>query len=529
MSSKISILITNKIPTCKLISKCRFHVIINIFFCLLCFLVVYCVSFGMEKKNNSHLYSDVVQQCDNNINIFNNVEEKKIVITNKNENYVKVHFSYGSEGEHYTLSLPKTQKCKAYNKYVVSDIFAEKIYLLKIYDYNFTHKYLIQYLQENKIKVFYKRNNKYKENKTYLFAIVTITNYDYTDYRICLIYCENANSIEVNNTYNGLFSCSDFTEIEILSCGNEIINMGGMFYNCSNLEKLSLHSLKTNHVIDMSYMFAYCGNLTELDLSSFNTSNVTNMKHMFSLCTNLTNIKFSDNFNTINVTSMSDIFAGCINLSEINISNFDTRNVTDMSWMFYNCSSLTNLDLSNFKTGNVTYMQNMFKRCNSLLNLNLSHFDTSNVEYMFGMFSGCSSLKELNLSSFNTDNVKDMSDMFSVCCKVLNLDLSNFNTTNVKDMNFMFMYCSNLETLYLGEKFSLVAAAKRDNIDFMFKNCFNFYTDTSLLKCFGHVINIIKKYHNTGLPLCKGILNKKIYNNIQYTCNFSMCVFLDHK
>ena len=370
-----------------------------------------------------------------------------------------------------------------------------------------------------------------------------------------VVYIDDYKECAKENRFCDLLKDKHIIQIEILSCGSKIDDMSRMFHNCENLLSLDLSSLDTENVTNMSNMFAYCSSLTkiifpdnvntskvtnmscmfegcssltELNLSKFNTNNVTNMFRMFYNCSSLTNLDLS-NFNTTNVTNMQDMFANCSSLTNLDLSSFDTENVTNMQSMFYNCRSLTNLDLSNFNTGNVTYMQNMFKRCNSLLNLNLSHFDTSNVEYMFGMFSGCSSLKELNLSSFNTDNVKDMSDMFSVCCKVLNLDLSNFNTTNVKDMNFMFMYCSNLETLYLGEKFSLVAAAKRDNIDFMFKNCFNFYTDTSLLKCFGHVINIIKKYNNTGLPLCKGILNKKIYNNIQYTCNFSMCVFLDHK
>jgi surface protein len=71
--------------------------------------------------------------------------------------------------------------------------------------------------------------------------------------------------------------------------------MNGMFYNCSNLEKIDLSSFDTRKVANMSDMFHGCSNLIKIDLSSFNTKKVTNMGHMFDNCYKLTEIKLNKN------------------------------------------------------------------------------------------------------------------------------------------------------------------------------------------------------------------------------------------
>ena len=166
---------------------------------------------------------------------------------------------------------------------------------------------------------------------TYLSAYVEVG-----DIARYFIYCKDANSKQVDNSYYGLFDGSAATKIVILRCGSEIKNMNSMFYNCSSLKELDLSKFNTDKVTDMSYMFNDCVNLLSLDLS---------------------------NFNTVNVKDMFGMFYNCRSLTILDLSKFNTSNVTDMSYMFNNCSSLNNLDLSKFNTTNVTDMSYMFDKC----------------------------------------------------------------------------------------------------------------------------------------------------------------------
>jgi len=156
---------------------------------------------------------------------------------------------------------------------------------------------------------------------------------------------------------------------------------------------------------DSSQMFKNLSSLEELELSGIDTSKVTNMASMFE---------------------------GCESLEELDLSRFDTSKVESMEKMFYNCKSLKNLDLSNFNTENVTNMRSMFNSCFALETLNMSNFDTTKVENMQTMFHDLKNIKELDLTSFNTENVTNMDSMF------------NFSCSN----------CSELETVYVSDKFS---------------------------------------------------------------------------
>ena len=265
--------------------------------------------------------------------------------------------------------------------------------------------------------------------------------------------------------FEGMANLTTITGLANLNTTNTI-SLQYMFYQCSSLTSLDIHTWNTSNVTNMYCMFYNCNSLTSLNLSGFNTSNVTNMYEMFYNCSSLTSLNLS-NFNTRNVTSMRSMFEYCSSLTSLNLNSFDTFNVTTMSYMFSNCQSLTSLNLSSFDTSNVIYMQSMFAHCSSLTSLDLSSFNTSNVTDMSWMFTSCSSLTSLNLSSFNTFNVTDMNLMFQLCYSLTSLNLSNFNTFNVTDMSDMFWGCSKISTLILGPHFTFDKVTSTDN---MFKN-----------------------------------------------------------
>lgn len=94
----------------------------------------------------------------------------------------------------------------------------------------------------------------------------------------------------------------------------------------------------------------------------------TDMGGMFWDCTNLETAKVK--IKTINKNARV-MFYNCSNLKNLDLQYMDTSAVNDMQGMFYNCSSLTSLDLSNFDTSNVTDMSDMFYNCSGLTNCNL--------------------------------------------------------------------------------------------------------------------------------------------------------------
>ena len=277
----------------------------------------------------------------------------------------------------------------------------------------------------------------------------------------------NLNTTNTISLQYMFYQCSSLTSLDIHTWNtSNVTNMYCMFYNCNSLTSLNLSGFNTSNVTNMYEMFYNCSSLTSLNLSNFNTRNVTSMRSMFEYCSSLTSLNLNS-FDTFNVTTMSYMFSNCQSLTSLNLSSFDTSNVIYMQSMFAHCSSLTSLDLSSFNTSNVTDMSNMFYSCSSLTTLDLSSFNTSNVTDMSWMFTSCSSLTSLNLSSFNTFNVTDMNLMFQLCYSLTSLNLSNFNTFNVTDMSDMFWGCSKISTLILGPHFTFDKVTSTDN---MFKN-----------------------------------------------------------
>ena len=248
---------------------------------------------------------------------------------------------------------------------------------------------------------------------------------------------------------------------------SNVTYMMGMFSSDENLISINFgDNFDTSKVTNMAWMFTNCNNLVKLDLSSFNTANVTIMMGMFSGCSSLTELDLS-NFDTHNVTNMNAMFQFDESLERIKFNvMFDTLNVTTMQGMFNSCSNLRELDLSSFDTSNVVYMNEMFRGCSSLISLNLSSFDTSKVTNMSAMFNGCSNITSLNLNNFDTSHVTSMSQMFENS-KFTSLDLSSFDTSNVTDMYAMFNGTTDLQTIYVGPKWSTDGT----NTYLMFNNC----------------------------------------------------------
>ena len=258
------------------------------------------------------------------------------------------------------------------------------------------------------------------------------------------IYCKDANSKHVDNSYYGLFDGSAATKIVVLQCGSKIENMRAMFLGCSSLTSLDLSNFNTNNVTNMQDMFQNCSSLTILDLSNFNTGNVTNMFWMFGGCNSLTNLDLS-NWDTHNVTNMDLMFNNCSSLTELDLSSFNTIKVTNMRGMFYNCSSLTNLDLSKFNTNKVTNMSGMFRNSRSLTNITFpDNFITNNVIDMMNMFKNCFKEKQISTLICKASTLKKITENEKSCLIITNKNEKNNKINDIlnKDNKGKVCKCS---------------------------------------------------------------------------------------
>lgn len=117
------------------------------------------------------------------------------------------------------------------------------------------------------------------------------------------------------------------------------------FMDCEKLKEIAgIKNLKTDNVVNMSGMFWNCSSLVSLDLSTFNTEKVHSMGWMFSGCTELSKLDVSS-FNTKNVTFMGDMFSFCVSLEKLDLSNFNIDKVNYMNGMFTNCPLLKIVDI----------------------------------------------------------------------------------------------------------------------------------------------------------------------------------------
>ena len=201
-----------------------------------------------------------------------------------------------------------------------------------------------------------------------------------------------------------------------------------------------------------SYLFSEFRQVKKIDLNNLDTSNVTNMMRMFANCTSLADLNIR-NLKTSNVTNMANMFNNCFELTNLDLSNFDTSNVTTMQGMFAGDRNLKSIKFGqNFDTSNVTRMGGMFNDCKSLTELDVSKFNTSKATDMNYMFGGLPNI-HLDLRNFDTSKVTNMSSMFANS-NFISLDLSSFDTSNVTSMTWMFSDASNLQTIYVGTKWS---------------------------------------------------------------------------
>ena len=280
---------------------------------------------------------------------------------------------------------------------------------------------------------------------------------------------------KVENMSGLLDGCAALPRFDVSNFNtNRVKNMSSMFesvyanYTYKGFAKVpGLENLKTQNVTNMSSMFL-SANIGPYNLQKWDTHNVEDMSYMFSR-TEVRDIDLSY-LDTSNVTNMSYLFLSSFYLESIDLHGWDVSKVENMSGVFYNVGTygtIRKIDIRGWDTSNVTNMNLLF--CNTSLETleenPVKYLNTSNVTNMSEMFRS-SKIDGIDLTTLDTSKTTNMSSMFNATNSTT-LDISNFDTSNVTNMSSMFTNASNLETIYVSDKFVKKAGL---NSNSMFQN-----------------------------------------------------------
>lgn len=138
-------------------------------------------------------------------------------------------------------------------------------------------------------------------------------------------------------------------------------------------------------------------------------------------------------------------------------------------YLFQGCSNCTEIDMTNIDISQCKNLDSMFSQCTKLTNIiGLEDMDVSNATGFSSIFANSGLEGDIVLPwTINTSERVNMTSMFWNT-KVTSLDLRTWDTSHVWNFPSIFSGCSELETIYVSEKWTLSAAEYATN---MFNNC----------------------------------------------------------
>ena len=103
-----------------------------------------------------------------------------------------------------------------------------------------------------------------------------------------------------------------YLDISALTYSKSLMDISGMFKNCSSLEEVKFENLEieTKYLINMDEMFYGCTNLKSVNFLYFDTDRIKSMERMFYDCTSLNFLNITTFEIKDNAIKYKDIFNG---------------------------------------------------------------------------------------------------------------------------------------------------------------------------------------------------------------------------
>lgn len=206
-------------------------------------------------------------------------------------------------------------------------------------------------------------------------------------------------SLDTYSKYNGMFQDYACSEMDISGIDmSNVEHTSGMFYNTSNMKKLTLNGVKFGKVKRAHAMFASSG-IENINLKDFNFSD--SLEHMSNMFAKSGLKSFSMGGISLNSNlSMFDMLRECKSLTTANFDNIYLPNTTIVHGLMRGCESLRTVSMKNAELGYKADLSSICTRCT-----NLVRFDTAGSNISVGKsvntFYDCTQLSIADLSGLN--------------------------------------------------------------------------------------------------------------------------------
>ena len=264
--------------------------------------------------------------------------------------------------------------------------------------------------------------------------------------------------------------------------GNHIINMSGMFQDCTYLTEIDLHNISTGPLETIASMFKNLPQVLKIVLPNvFNTASVTDFSSFLADNMRLTTLEGSDKIKLTSATDTNHMFANTLSLDLKDfINQIKSENITDASYMFYRTTSSQNsvipatfkthhisnmkdmfggfkvplLDISNMKFDSVTTMEEMFIGLNpDEISLDDNKYSAKQIIWpnhtveapyltsLRSLYRDNHYLDQVVFPKMNTHSLTDLGYMFSGLSQyITRIDLTGLDTSRVDNTESMFYY-----------------------------------------------------------------------------------------
>ena len=310
----------------------------------------------------------------------------------------------------------------------------------------------------------------YKFDKSIHENLIPIFNTEFINYDIV---DESSDNMIIRSIYSAdLPTTISFEEqkslIEVYCINTtELTSAYNMFYNCTNLTYVDLRNSNFSKTNSIERMFAYCTNLITIDgLNDIDVYNVDNMGGVFTDCSNIQKLNI-DKWNVSKVTNFGAIFRRCSKLTALDISKWKTVSGVIMSGIFTNCTSLTELDMSNWDMSNANSISQMFYGCTALIKLKMAaNLNQEAVTtYWFGQCKLLTDIQLLNSDIYTINKViaelptRTASNQGSLVVSKLDESIntstadSKYWVVSLDPTNIKQLYLNNVlvDNLYIGD------------------------------------------------------------------------------
>ena len=321
------------------------------------------------------------------------------------------------------------------------------------------------------------------------------------------VFAEDDTEMKARGSLQAMFACCEAmasnTMVDHMNTEG-IISTHLMFYNCKNLQSLSLGNIDTTSATKMSYMFKNCEKLNPEGGLTIRIDSATTIQNMFEGCKALTNITLEGNYtkngnqeNPLGNGSVGTVFTNSglttLCLRNLNFTEFeqaaDQDTIRTTGTMTHGLHSLVSNAIAVGKLDSITFdnvraeeiytTRELFKGASKLTKADLSGLILPNNTSFRNMFNGCKMLTDVDLGSQLADTRDsarklNAASMFNTCNALTGLDkikgLDNY-FDHIKYFDWMFENCIGFTECTINIK----TAASMEG---MLKGCINLQTVT---------------------------------------------------